>query len=148
MYKFQSIAEYGHKIVKGLFWQAGYSYRNYSTNDTYTIYPGLIYYFGDSYISADYGLSLIERRGAGQFGTVKGTFALGKYLSWLIGAAVGERLYDIYELAPQKEYGYIIFTGFNINLYKNLSVRIGCSYGTEKPDFIKRSADVALSLKF
>jgi hypothetical protein len=148
MYKFQSVVEYGHRIKNGLFWQAGYTYRNYAVNDSYMVYPGLIYYFGNNYVSLDYGMSLIESRGLAHFGTVKGNFALTKRLSWLAGGAVGRRLYDIFELPARDQFGYIIFTGLNVNVYKGVNARIGCSYGTEKPDFIKRSLFADLSVKF
>lgn len=148
MYKLQSILEYGHRIKKGLFWQAGYNYRNYMENDTYMLYPGLIYYFGDNYISADYGLTYTESRGQAQFGTVKGNFALGRRLSLLLGMAIGRRLYDIFELAAYDQFGYIVFCGLNFNICRWATARIGYSYGTEDPDFIKRSFNTSISLKF
>jgi YaiO family outer membrane protein len=148
MYKLQSIIEYGHRLHKNLFWQVGYNYRDYSENDTHMVYPGLIYYFGDNYISVDYGLSLTESRGTAQFGTVKGNFALTKRLALSLGAAVGERLYDIFELPSRDQPGYIVFGGLNFNVCPWAIVRVGYSYGTEKPDFIKRSINTSLSLKF
>lgn len=148
MHKFQSIVEYGRRIKNGLFWQAGYNFRHYQLNDNYIFYPGLIYYFGDNYVSADYGLSITESRNSAQFGTLKANFALGKRLSWLMGTAIGERLYDIFELPARKQFGYIIFTGLQFNLCQAIAARVGFSYGTEKPDFIKRGANVSLSIKF
>jgi hypothetical protein len=148
MYKFQSIIEYGHRIKNGLYWQVGYNFRNYAINDTYMVYPGLIYYFGDNYISADYGMTLTESRGVAQFGTVKGNFALGKRFSLLLGVAAGRRLYDIFVLPAREQFGYIIFSGLNFNVCPWAIARIGYSYGTEKPDFIKRSISTSLSLKF
>ena len=148
MYKFQSIIEYGHRIKNGLYWQAGYNFRHYAINNTYMIYPGLIYYFGDNYISADYGATITESRGLAQFGTIKGNFALGKYLSLSLGAAAGERLYDIFELSAREQSGYIIFTGLNFNVCPWATARVGYSYGTENPDFIKRSINTSVSLKF
>jgi hypothetical protein len=148
MYKFQSIIEYGHRLHKNLFWQAGYNFRNYVLNDTHMIYPGLIYYFGDNYISVDYGLSITESRGTASFGTVKGNFALTKRVSLLLGTAIGRRLYDIFELPAYDQFGYIIFTGLNFNVCPWAVARVGYSYGTEKPDFIKRSITSSISLKF
>ena len=148
MYKIQTIIEYGHRIKNGLYWQVGYNFRDYAENNTYMLYPGLIYYFGDNYISVDYGSTLTESRGIAQFGTVKGNFALTKRLSLLLGAAVGERLYDIYELPARDQSGYIIFTGLNFKVCPWAIARIGYSYGTEKPDFIKRSINTSFSLKF
>ncbi len=148
IYKFQSIAEYAHRIVKGLFWQVGYTYRNYSIGDTHLVYPGLIYDFGDHYMSADYGISFIDGRDTAHFGTVKGDFAITKFLRWWAGMAFGERLYDINELDAREEFGYILFTGLNINIYKGVNARVGYSYSTEDPKFIKRNIDFGLSVKF
>ena len=148
IYRLQNIAEYGHRLYKNLFWQIGYNYRGYKTNDTHLVYPGLIYYFGDSYLSADYGVSFIESRDTAQFATFKGNFAITEFLHWSAGIAFGERLYDIYELDARQESGYILYTGFNIRVYKGINFRVGCSYGTEKPKFIKRSLNFALSAKF
>jgi len=148
IYKFQNILEVSHKLYKNLFWQVGYNYRNYSTNDTYLVYPGLTYYFGDNYLSTNYGISHIESRGTGQFGTIKGSFAINKRLRWQVGTSIGQWLYDIYGFSPQKEYGYIAFTMFNIELFRGINLGLGYSYGTEKPHFIKRSFDCSLSYNF
>ncbi len=148
MYKLQNVFEISHKLYKNLFWQLGYNYRGYPRNDNYTAYPGLIYYFGNNYIGLDYGASTIEGRGFAQFGVLKSDFEITKSLHWSLGAAVGERLYDIYGLEASKEYGYIIFTGFSFDVFEWMNFRIGYSYGTEKPDFIKRSANFNLTLKF
>ncbi len=148
IYKFQNILEISHKLYKNLFWQIGYNYRNYSYNDNYLGYPGLIYYFGDNYISANYGATHIESRGTGQFGTLKGSFALNNRLRWSLGTSIGQWLYDIYGLSPEKEYGYIGFTMFNIQLFRGLNLGLGYSYSMENPKFIKRSFDCSLSLEF
>ena len=148
MYRFQSIIEYAHRIHKGLYWQVGYNFRNYATNDTYMVYPGLIYYFGNHYISMDYGMTLTERRGVANFGTVKGSFALTDRLSLSLGMAAGRRLYDIFVLPAYDQFGYIVFSGLNYDVCPWLTARVGYSYGTENPDFIKRSFNTSISLKF
>ena len=148
MYKFQSIIEYAHRIKNGLYWQAGYNFRHYAVNNTNMFYPGLIYYFGDNYISVDYGINFTESRGQAQFGTVKGSFALTDRFSLSLGTAVGRRLYDIYELPARDQFGYIIFSGLNYKVCSWATARIGYAYGTEKPDFIKRSINASLSLKY
>jgi hypothetical protein len=148
IYKLQNIAEYGHRLYKNVFWQVGYNYRGYAIGDTHLVYPGLIYYFGDSYMSADYGISFIEGRDTAHFGTFKGDFAITNFLHLSGGIAFGERLYDIFALDARQEVGYILFTGVNVNLYKGINFRLGYSYGEEAPKFIKRSVDFALSTKF
>jgi len=148
IYKFQSIAEYGHRLYKDLFWQIGYTYRGYSLYDTHMVYPGLIYYLGNSYISGNFGATFMESHDTATFGVIKGNFVITDFLQWNMGIAVGERLYDIYNLEARQESGYIIFTGLNIRVYKGISFRVGYSYGTEEPKFIKRSVNFALSTKF
>lgn len=149
MYNFQQIVEYGHKLYKGLYWQMGYTFRGYrETGNSHILYPGLIYYFGDSYLSANYGANWIEARDTASFGTVKGDFAITKFLHFIAGTAFGERLYDIYGLDARQENGFILFTGLNWNIYKGLSARVGYSYSEEAPKFIKRSLNLGLSLKF
>jgi len=148
IYKFQHIAEVSHKLYKNLSWQLGYTFRQYPVNNTHLIYPGLTYYFGDHYLSADYGISHIESRGTGQFGTAKMSFAINKHLRWTTGASVGQWLYDIYGLSTEKEYGYIGFTTFNVEIRPGVHLNTGFSYGEENPKFIKRSYTVSLSADF
>ncbi len=146
--RFRSVQEYQRRLVKNLFWQFGYKYLNYSDNDVNIVYPGLYYYFKDHYLSMFYNVSFTESRGTAHWGVLKGNFALNKRLNAWIGTAVGERLYDIELLNASKQYGYIIFSGFDLTLYKELKLRLGFSYSKEKPDFIKRSVDYGLSIKF
>ncbi len=149
LYQFQSIGEYGHRIYENLFGQIVYTYRNYRPgDDTHLVSPGLIYYFGDSYISANYGASYMESHDTASIGVFKGDFAITKFLRWNCGVAVGGRLYDILGTDAKDEQGYILFTGVNINLYKGVSCRFGYIYGTEEPKFIKRSIYYAVSAKF
>ncbi|MFA6078847.1 MAG: YaiO family outer membrane beta-barrel protein [Candidatus Omnitrophota bacterium] len=148
IYQWQVITEYGHKIYKDLYAQISYTYRAYRTDDTYLVAPGLIYYFGDSFMSANYGASYMESHDTANLGVFKGDFAITKFLRWNCGVAVGGRLYDIYGMDAADEFGYILFTGVNINVYKGWNCRVGYSYGTEEPKFIKRSVNFAASVKF
>jgi len=148
MYKFKAIAEYGHKLYKTLYWQIGYEYRGYGTDDTHMIYPSLIYYFGDSYMSVNYGATCMEGHDTASFGAVKGSFAITKFLDWWAGVAFGERLYDILSLDAHEESGYILFTGATVKVYKGISCRAGYSYGQEDPKFIKHSLIFDLTVKF
>ena len=148
LYRYQNVIEYSHKISDGLYAQANYTYRHYAINDSHLVSPGLIYYFGDSYIMANYGASIIESRGVGHSGTVRGDFALTDRLHWVAGVTVGEWLYDIAGLDPGKEGGYSLLTGVKVDVYKGLNLRAGFSYDTEKPKFIKRNLDLELSFKF
>jgi len=148
IYRFVSVAEYGHKLYRTLYWQLGYTYKEYPIYDTHTVYPGLIYYFGDSYMSANWGIGYMESNDTAQFGVIKGNFAITKYLQWNCGVAFGERLYDINSFDARFEKGFILFTGFNLNLYKGINLKLGYSYGEEAPKFIKRSLNFGASVKF
>ena len=146
--RFRFLQEYEHKLSGGLSWQAGFKYLHYPVNDVYLAYPGLIYYFGDSYLSAFYNAGFTESRGAASSALFKGNLALNKFIDFWFGGAVGERLYDIDLLKSSKQYGYIMFAGIDFKVYKDLRLRLGYSYGMEKPAFIARSIDYGLSIKF
>lgn len=149
MYNIQTITEYAHRIYKGLFGQIGYNYRGMVGPDSHTIYPGLVYYFGDSYMSADWGINTIEGRDTAYFGVVKGNFAITKFLDLWSGFAFGERLYDIYGYDASQSKGYILFGGVTIKVYKDiLNVKVGGSYGEEDPKFIKRSLIFSTAVTF
>ena len=148
IYHTQVIAEYAHRLINGLYWQAGYNYRSYSAGDSYTLYPGLIYYFGDNYLSADYGVGFIQWRDTAQFGTLKGNFVVTDALCLWTGAAYGQRLYDIAGLESRKECGYILFAGTTVKICRDVSARVGVSFGEEAPRFIKRSLDIGITVKF
>ncbi|MDD4940127.1 MAG: YaiO family outer membrane beta-barrel protein [Candidatus Omnitrophica bacterium] len=148
IYRLQDTIEYSRKLRKNLYWQLGYNFRAYPTGDNHLIYPGLVYYFGDSYIGANYAASIIQGRGTGNMATMKLNIAANKHVSWWFGGAYGQWLYDIFGLPARDELGFIIFSGFTFNISKWLSARIGYSYGTEKPKFLKRNFMYGLSLKF
>jgi len=148
IYNFLVLNEYGHKLYKSVYWQMGYNFRSYATGNTHIAYPGLTYYFGDSYLSANYGAIWIEGRGTGNFGNLRGDFAITDFLHLYSGVAVGQWLYDIYGLAPSKEFGYILSVGLNVKIYKGINARVGYSYSMEDPKFIKRSLSFGLSAKF
>ena len=149
IYKMQMIMEYSHKLYKTLFWRLGWNYRDCKTGTTNVIYPGLIYYFGDHYISADWGTNIIECRGIGYTGSFKGDFALTQFLHLWGGVAFGERLYDTFGLNnPNDEYGYILFSGMTFIIYKDISAKVGGSYSYENPKFIRRGMNFSLSVKF
>jgi len=149
IYNFQATLEYVHKLIDKCFWLAGSKYLNYRAgSDVYIVYPGLIYYFGDSYITAFYDNSFTEGRGMAKWGSVKGNFALTDRLSAWLGAAYGQRMYDIELLPSSQQYGYIAFCGLNYKITEWLSAKSGFSYSREKPDFIKRSLEAGLTCKF
>lgn len=149
IYNLQVITEYSHRMYKNLFWTMGYNYRNYyDAGDVHVVYPGVILYFGDHYVSANWGTNFIENRDIGYTGTFKGDFAITNFLRCWGGFALGERLYDIFPQKSSKEFGYIIFSGLTFIIYKDISAKIGVSYSQEEPKFIKRSLNCALSVKF
>jgi YaiO family outer membrane protein len=149
MYNVQTISEYAHRLYKDLFWQIGYCYRAKTQQDSHTIYPGLIYYFGDSYMTADFGAIALESRSTGYYGAIKGNFTITKLLDLWSGVAFGEYLYDIYGLDADQETGYMIFGGVTVKVYKDVfAIKVGGSYGEEAPKFIKRSLIFSGTVKF
>jgi len=148
LYKFIAIAEYGHRAYKTLYWQLGYSYRGYASDDVHMIYPGLIYYFGDSYLAADFGINITENHDTAYFGTFKGNCAITDFLNLWGAISFGEKLYDIYGFDAHEETGYILSIGLTYKVYKDIKLRFGYSYGEEAPKFIKRSVNFAAQVKF
>lgn len=148
VYRFQTMLEYSRRLINNYFWQFGYRYLNYSDNDVFTIYPGLVYYFDNNYLTAFYNLSSTQSRGRAQSGMVKGNFSINKSLNFWLGVAAGERLYDVEVLDANEQNGYIAFAGLDFKIYKGLKARLGYSYSKERPSFIKRSLDYGLSIRF
>lgn len=149
IYNLLVLNEYGHKLFKDVYWQIGYLFRKYNNaGNSHMLYPGLIYYFGDSYMSANYGATWIEGRGTASFGNFRGDFAITDRVHFWTGIAVGQWLYDIFGYAPSKEFGYILSAGLSARVYKGITARVGYSYSVEDPKFIKRSLIFGLSAKF
>lgn len=146
--KNQVLTEYQHRAHKNLFWQTGYRFLNYTDNDVYIFYPGLIYYFGNNYFSVSYDASRTEGRGWAQWGTLKAFFAINNRLDAWMGTAIGQRLYDINPVSVNKQYGFINFIGFDYRLYKELRLKLGFAYSKEGGNFTKRDLDFGISMKF
>lgn len=148
VYRFQTTLEYSRRLIGNSFWKLNFRYLNYSPDSVFISSPGLIHYFGDHFVSLDYGNSITQNRGSAHWGIAKGNFALNKRLRVWAGSAVGERLYDINAIKASLQYGYIIFSGLDFNLSDDIDLRVGGSYSKERPDFIKRSIDLNFSIKF
>jgi YaiO family outer membrane protein len=148
MYNWKGGLEVEHKLFDTVYLNVEGTYLNKLPDDVYVLTPGLVYYFGDHYISADYGLTLIVTRGWGQFGTVRGNFVITKHITFFGGGAVGEWLYDIFGLPPQKEKGYLFFTGLNVNVTDNIMLRVSVSWAHEDPQFEKTGINSGLAIKF
>ncbi len=146
IYKLQTITEYAHRLYKDLFWQIGHSYRAYPAGDSYILYPGFVYYFGDHWMSANFGTNWIEGRETAYFGTVKGNFVITDRVQFWAGTGFGQRLYDVFGV--KGEDGVMFFGGLTINVYKGFNIKVGASYGQEDPKFIKRSLMFDASVKF
>lgn len=147
-YSSQARVEYGHRLVRNCYWQLGSRYLNYSAGDVFIVSPGLIYYFGNNYVSVFYNTSHTEGRGNAQWGTIRGNFYLNDRLSAWLGTAVGERLFDIELLPASEQYGSIAFGGIDWKLTKDIHLKLGASYSEEKPYFSKSSFEAGLSCKF
>ncbi len=148
IYKWQARAEYERKMVQNVFGALGYHYRDYNTAKVNMFYPGVIYYFGDNYASAYVNLVHTSARGTAKSVTLKSSFLIRQLVHVWLGTSFGERLYDVRILPASDQKGYIIFYGLDINITKFLNVRLGSSYGREKPDFVIRSLDAGLAVKF
>jgi|WetSurMetagenome_2_1015567.scaffolds.fasta_scaffold163541_2 YaiO family outer membrane protein len=148
VYKWQARGEYERKLARNIFGALGYSYRDYEISRVNILYPGVIYYFGENYASAYYNLAHTSNRGTAGSATLKSSFIIRRLVHVWLGTSFGERLYDVNELPAADQKGYIIFYGLDFNVTKLLNVRLGSSYGREKPDFVIRSLDAGLAVRF
>jgi YaiO family outer membrane protein len=151
IYKFKGLLEVEQRLVNNLFYNIDGRYLHHTednSGDVYVFSPALVYYFGNNYVSSGYGVSFTQHRDCAQFGTVQGNFALNERVHLWLGAALGERLFDIDILKSNKQFGSIFFGGTDINITRNITFRIGGSYSKERPSFIKRGVDFGLKMKF
>jgi len=148
IYKFKALAEIEHKLIGNLNANIDTRYRHYDTGAVYILSPGLVYYFGNNYISADYGISFTEKRDTAQFGTLRTFFSPTDYLQLWGGVSLGERLYDIIPRKSEKQKGYIFFAGTDLIISKHIKFSAGFSYAEEEPSFIKRSINFQVDISF
>ena len=148
IYRYQATVEYEHRLIQNLYWKIGSRYLHYKTGDVLLAYPGFIYYFGNHYITANYGFSLSEGRSDAHWGSGKINLALPYQINSFVGAAIGQRLFDIYPIEAAKQGGFILFTGIDYRIFENVKIRAGYSHSQEKPNFIKRSVDGGLAITF
>jgi YaiO family outer membrane protein len=151
MYKAKGLVELEQRVVNNWFVNLDARYLHYTSDvsgDVYIFSPALIYYFGNNYLTVGYGISDTQYRDSAQFGKIKGSFALNDRVNLWLGAALGNRLFDINLLKSNKQYGSIFFGGADIAVTKNIAIRIGGSYSKERPSFIKRSIDFGAKIKF
>lgn len=147
IYRSKAFLELEQKLVKQVYLNLDSKFLNYAAGDVYLFSPGLVYYFGDNYLLAGYGISFTEGRGSAQFGKLKGNFALNSKIHLWSGVALGQRLFDIETIKADEQYGYILFAGLDFIITKNIVFRLGGSYSKERPSFIKRSIDFGLTIK-
>lgn len=149
IYQFQSTVEYQYRLADNLYGKVRARYLRYpSAGEVWIGSPvGLVYYFGDHYLTADYDLSSTADRGTAQWGSLKANFTLNPRWGFYTGAAAGERLFDVSELPASLENGYILFAGVRCRVLRDAQITVGGSYSEEQPNFIKRSIDASLSIK-
>lgn len=140
--------EYEQPLAGRFNWFLGGRCLTYAQNDVYILYPGLIYYWGDSYAQFFFNDAFTESRGSAQSVQGKVFYALTSRLGAYAGAALGERLYDIFLLPAASQDGYIGFCGVECRLNNQARARVGYSYSHENPRFIKRSVEAGIFLTF
>lgn len=148
IYKWQAHGEYQRKLVQNIFGALTLRYKDYDTTKVNIISPGMIYYFGDNYASAYVNLAHTSERGTANSVALRSSFLIQQIFHVWLGTSFGERIYDIYGLSASDQKGYVIFYGLDVNVTKFLNVRLGSSFGREKPDFGIRSLDMGLAVRF
>jgi YaiO family outer membrane protein len=148
IYNRQFRLEYAHLLKNYLFWESGYQYRVYETTRINLYTQGLTKYFGDSYVTARVNLAHTSSRGNAWSGLLKANIALPNATACWGGISYGARLFDIYELAADKQKGYLVSAGISWTLWQRLTLKLGASSGKEDPDFRLRSLLAGLEIKF
>ena len=148
IYRFRMVGEAEFKLIDTLNINVDGIYMNYESGDVLVTSPGLVYYFGNDYIGADFGISIIKNRFPAYFGTLRGYHHLNEHLGIWFNGALGERLFDIFEYDPSKQFGFIVGCGMQFTFSKNFIVRAGWSHSEENPSFIKQSIDLKATIKF
>ncbi len=156
IYKFQATAEFAHRIFKNLFLKDRERFLRYVVGDTLISSPGLVYYVGDHYVTADYNIAVTEDRDPAHWVTLKGLYHANDYVNLGMGWAFGERLYDIFPIPASGQQSYLFFTRMDLKPFtklstrfvKNMTFQIGYTYGEERPSFASQSLSFGLSLTF
>ncbi len=149
IYRFQLTSDYTHRIYESLFGKIGGRYLEYESGDAFIASPGIVYYFGDHYLTADYNMVATEARRVAHSGLLRLNYAfIPNRLYAYSGGGIGQRLYDVYSLDSSKQGGFIVFSGLELRLLRDVKGRIGYSHSEERPNFIKKSLDFSMSLKF
>ncbi|MFH1245171.1 MAG: YaiO family outer membrane beta-barrel protein [Candidatus Omnitrophota bacterium] len=149
VYKFKASAEYTHPGIGNLYIREGYKFLRGIDEDTHILSPGLIYYFGNHYVLLYYNAGFNNERGVSHWGQIKADFKLMEKLDVWLGAACGQRLYDISESREAHDQnGMVIFGGGKYELLKDLFLNLTLLYGEEEGDFFHRSIETGVSYTF
>ncbi|HLD36398.1 MAG TPA: YaiO family outer membrane beta-barrel protein [Planctomycetota bacterium] len=148
VYKSKISADYTNRLVNNYFGKISAKYLQHDNGDVAIISPGLVYYFGDHYLDADYNVSFTAERGSAGWFKVAGNFAFNETTKCRFGAMAGQRLYDINLANASSQKAYIISAGIDYASSPELNLRLGISFSREEPSFIKRGLDTGLALKF
>ena len=149
VYKYKFIGELSHPLYKYLYMRERYKFLLYKNENFNILSPGLIYYFGNHYVDAEYDASISSNRGVASWGSLKLNLNFFETADFWIGGSVGERIYDVEALpAAANEFGYIIYGGFRFSPMKNFFFSTTILYANENPNFNHRSIIAGLYYKF
>lgn len=149
LYRFQTSAAVERRLVESLYFKIKERYLHYRAGDVLITSPGLSYYYGDHFLTADYNVSLTEGRGNAHYATVQTHLLFFKRLHLYSGIALGERLFDVDALDASKQMGFILSAGADFRVSKNVKVGFDYSFGEEEnPKFRKRGFGGRISVRF
>ncbi|MGE5307754.1 MAG: YaiO family outer membrane beta-barrel protein [Deltaproteobacteria bacterium] len=150
IYHFQTRLEYEHRLFGKMFWQTGARYLDLTKNDVYTAYPGLIYYWGGkNYVTAFYHYVYTQDFSGAEWVSARGNCAITKRLSVWLGAARGNRIYNI-ELLPssKQQYGYLYLGGLDLKISRGVDIKLGYSYARQKPTVTRHGIQAGVLVEF
>jgi len=80
--------------------------------------------------------------------TARANIAVQERFNVWAGVAAGRRLFDIHVLPAVKQSGFILSAGLDFRVFENVKLKASWSHSEERPNFIKRSLEGALSIRF
>lgn len=156
IYNFKTDTQLDFRLTEPFFTTIGHTYLSYDSGNVNIITPGAIIYFGDNYITGNYKIAFTEDRGTAHSAFLMFYSNITKYLKThfeyigvYCGGAIGSRLYDTADLdyAVDQE-AYVVFTGLELKITKDWTIKISYLYGEEEPQFTINTLRAGASLKF
>ncbi len=147
-YNFSGIIEYESYLAEDINWLLNTTFLDYDAGSVLILKPGLIRYLGDNHFQLSYMAIFTQGRGYAQGADARAYFAVSENAGLLLGASLGQRLFDLNPEIKDRPWGLNSFAGLRYNPGENLTIRAGYTYGVEEPDFRLHGPNLSLAIRF